>query len=104
MINVKTAVEIAFEQFQALYPKKKFEDVLLEEIELSPDKKIWMVTIGFARQMPPINIMESFSSKKYLRSFKMFRLDATTGELISMKNVTPELPGGDLPIAPPHRT
>jgi hypothetical protein len=49
-----------------------------------------MVTISFARQMPPINIMESFSSKKYLRTFKMLRIDAHTGELISMTNV----PGG----------
>lgn len=103
MIKVKDAVEIAFRQFQDLYPKKKFEYILLEEVELSPDKKIWLVTIDFARQMPPINIMESFSAKKYLRSFKMLCIDAATGELISMKNVCEKALPGDPSSTPPGR-
>ena len=86
MIGVKEAVKIAFELFEELYDTKKFEDVLLEEVELSGDNATWIVTIGFARQAPSVNIMESIGSKKYMRSFKKFEINAASGQMVSMKN------------------
>ena len=86
MIGVKEAVKIAFELFEELYDTRKFEDVLLEEVELSKDSATWMVTIGFARQAPSVNIMESIGSKKYMRSFKKFEINSANGQMISMKN------------------
>lgn len=86
MIDVKQAVKIAFELFHELYDAKRFEDVLLEEVELSKDQNSWLVTIGFYRKIPSANIMESIGSKKFCRDYKMFLIDADTGKLISMKN------------------
>ncbi|UCD32026.1 MAG: hypothetical protein JSW04_13720 [Desulfobacterales bacterium] len=86
MIKVKNAVKRAFEVFNELYAAKKFEDILLEEVELSDDSASWLVTIGFYRRAPSINIIESIGSKKYIRMYKTIRIDAATGKLISMKN------------------
>jgi hypothetical protein len=86
MITVKSAVQIAFDLFKELYDTKKFEDILLEEVELSEDKNSWLVTLGFYRQMPSVNIMESLGSKKYIRTYKTIEIDAASGEMIAMKN------------------
>jgi hypothetical protein len=86
MIKVEDAVKIAFELLKELYDTKKFEDVMLEEVEMAEDSNAWLVTLGFSRQIPSENIMEAIGSKKYLRSFKVFRINADNGEMISMKN------------------
>jgi len=86
MIEVKNAVKMAFEAFNELYESKRFEDILLEEVELSDDNASWLVTIGFYRRTPSINIIESIGSKKYIRMYKTIRINAETGKLISMKN------------------
>lgn len=85
MIGVKEAVKIAFQLFQELYDTKKFEDILLEEVEMAPDRTEWRVTVGFYRRMPSVNLVESIGSKKYLRTYKTFHIDAASGEMISMK-------------------
>lgn len=87
MIDVKNAVKMAFAVFNELYESKKFEDILLEEVELSSDNASWLVTIGFYRRTPSINIIESIGSKKYIRMYKIIQIDADTGKLIAMKNV-----------------
>ena len=86
MLEVKNAVKIAFELFKELYDTKKFEDILLEEIALSENKTSWLITLGFYRRAPSVNIMESIGSKKYIRMYKTLQIDANTGEMISMKN------------------
>lgn len=86
MLKVKSAVQIAFDLFKELYDTKKFEDILLEEIEMSAGKNTWLVTLGFYRQMPSVNIMESLGSKKYIRTYKTIEIDAASGEMIAMKN------------------
>lgn len=86
MIKVKEAVKIALELLKELYDTKKFEDVMLEEVEMAEDSTSWLVTLGFSRQIPSENIMEAIGSKKYSRSFKVFKINAENGEMISMKN------------------
>ena len=86
MIGVKDAVSIAFGLFRELYDTSRFEDVLLEAVEQAPDKKTWEVIIGFARRAPAVNIVESFGSRKYFRSYKLFRIDAQSGEMVAMKS------------------
>lgn len=86
MIEVKKAVKAAFEYFNELYETGRFEDILLEEVALSEDRSAWRVTLGFYRRMPSVNIMESFGSKKYIRTCKTFHIDAATGEMIAMKS------------------
>ena len=90
MVEVKTAVKIAYDFFKELYDTRKFEDILLEEVELSEDKTIWMVTLGFYRQAPSVNIMESIGSKKYIRAYKTLQIDAESGAMVAMKNCNRE--------------
>ena len=85
MIGVKDAVKIAFQLFQELYDTRKFEDILLEEVEMAQDRSAWLVTVGFYRRMPSVNLVESIGSKKYIRTYKTFHIDAASGEMISMK-------------------
>ncbi|AOY58763.1 hypothetical protein [Desulfococcus multivorans] len=85
MIDVRAAVKIAFQLFQELYDTRRFEDVLLEAVELSQDRTTWQVTIGFYRRMPSVNLVESIGSKKYVRTYKTFHIDAATGDMIAMR-------------------
>jgi hypothetical protein len=85
MIGVKEAVKIAYQLFQELYDTRKFEDVLLEEVEMAKDRSAWQVTIGFYRRVPSVNLVESIGSRKYVRTYKTFQIDAASGEMISMK-------------------
>jgi hypothetical protein len=69
------------------------QDLRLEEVELSEDKKFWFVTLGFER--PVVQRKNSLSELmpapalppdyKYEREYKIFKIDAETGEVQSMK-------------------
>lgn len=88
-IDVRKAVGAAQQYFGSLqdmigYPT---EDWRLEEAELSEDKKHWFITLGFIRPVdktsnPLANFMET---PNYEREYKVFKIDATTGEVQSMK-------------------
>ena len=88
-IDVRNAVGAAQRYFGSQqdvigYPT---EDWRLEEAELSEDKKHWFITLGFIRPVdktsnPLANFMET---PNYEREYKVFKIDATTGEVQSMK-------------------
>lgn len=77
------------------------DNLLIEETELSEDRKFWLITIGFDREVDPKkeitytkNPLVSEEMKKLLprtkistieRIYKTFKVDSTTGEVISMK-------------------
>ncbi|MDJ0634094.1 MAG: hypothetical protein QNJ34_12965 [Xenococcaceae cyanobacterium MO_188.B29] len=78
------------------------DNVLIEETELSEDKKFWLITIGFDRKIDPNTVVKTdtnnllFSEemtnllpqRKTLtveRVYKTFKVDSATGEVISMK-------------------
>ena len=86
MFTVKEAVQTAMDTLNDLYDTRKFEDILLEAVELAEDGKHWLVTIGFSRKALSENVMEAIGSKKYIRSRKRFRLDAENGHLVSMQD------------------
>ena len=86
MLTVKEAVQTAMELLKDLYEIRKFEDVLLEAVEMDADSRHWRVTIGFSRKALSENVMEAIGSKKYIRSRKVFSIDAVSGELVSMKD------------------
>ena len=89
MVDVRSAVVAARENFSSLQDMIGFgtEDLRLEEAELSEDKKHWFITLGFIRPVdktsnPLANFMET---PNYEREYKVFKIDATTGEVQSMK-------------------
>ncbi|OCR00587.1 hypothetical protein BCD67_11440 [Oscillatoriales cyanobacterium USR001] len=63
------------------------EDLRLEEVELSDDKKYWFITLGFSRPVDksknPLADLVAVSS--YERVYKVFKINAETGEVQSMK-------------------
>jgi len=80
MINVKEATDKAKEYLVNFYPEA--ENVLLEEVELTADKSYWMVTLSFE------GITSSVASSLLVGKsvlYKIFRIEAETGEVISMR-------------------
>jgi hypothetical protein len=91
MLTVKQAVQAAMELLKDLYDTRKFEDILLEEVEMTDDGCHWQVTVGFSRKALSENVMEAIGSKKYIRSRKIFHIDGKSGDLLSMKAGDPSL-------------
>ena len=96
MINVKEAVKIAIDYLKQLYDPMELHDILLEEVALSDDEMNWYVTLGFSRPLPSTNPMQALtasilksqgmlSQTSYQREYKVFQIDATTGQVRSMK-------------------
>ena len=90
MIDVKAAVKIAFDYLAKLYDLKRFQDVQLEEVELSDDERNWLVTIGFSRPLPLEAFQKSpakflLGEDQYKRDYKIITIDSESGKVRSMK-------------------
>lgn len=85
MITLKEATQIAAEKMREVYPTA--ESTLVEEIEMDDNKAYWLITLSFPVESDdlrlPVTIREAFSTK--VRKYKTFKIDAETGEMISMK-------------------
>lgn len=80
MINVKDATDKAKEHLLAFFPDA--EQVQLEEVELSADKSHWLITLSYE------GISDSVASSMLVgksQRYKVFKLDAENGEVLSMK-------------------
>jgi len=80
MINVKEATDKAKEYLVSFFPDA--EQVQLEEVELSGDKSHWLITLSYE------GISASVASSMLVGKsvlYKIFKLDAEHGEMISMK-------------------
>ena len=80
MINVKDATHKAKEYLMSFFPDA--EQVQLEEVELSADKKHWLITLSYEGVSG--SVASSMLVVKSLR-YKLFTLDAKSGEVLSMK-------------------
>ena len=80
MINAKEAATVAIEYLKSFYSGAK--NVMLEEVELSEEKKIWSITIGFEN----IEAHDNGPSKIIPKMYKIFRIDNTTGQVTAMKS------------------
>jgi len=80
MIDVKQAAQSAASFVYELYRDKGASDVRLEEVELVEDGKFWLITLSF--QPPPtIGVLLQKPSRQY----KTLKVDAETGQVLSMK-------------------
>lgn len=80
MINVKEASNKAKEYLVSFFPDA--EQVQLEEVELSGDKTHWLITLSYE------GVSASVASSMLVGKsvlYKIFKLDAETGEVLSMK-------------------
>lgn len=80
MINVKEATDKAKEYLVSFFPDA--ENVQLEEVEMTGDKAHWFVTISYE------GVSNSVASSLLVGKtvlYKIFKIDAKVGEVISMK-------------------
>ena len=84
MVDVKQAVSKAMESAKGLYEGTEIRSLLLEEVELSEDGKNWLVTIAFTQDSSKSSSSGS-ASPVYERAYKVIKLRADTGEVVSMK-------------------
>lgn len=77
MIDVKEAVKNAREFFGSLCTNADLAQVRLEEVELSDDESLWMITLSYPN-------FESWDPLP-TRSYRLFTIDANSGRVISMK-------------------
>jgi len=80
MINAKEAANAAIEYLESFYPGAK--KVMLEEVELSEEKKIWSIMISFEN----IDPVDKSPATINPRIYKIFRIDSTTGQVTAMKS------------------
>lgn len=80
MINATEAANVAIEYLKSFYTRAK--NVVLEEVELSEEKKSWSVTISFE------NIDESNTNPSNIvsKTYKIFRIDNTSGQVTAMRS------------------
>lgn len=72
-LNAKEASEKSAEYLNDLRGIPNY-DIQLEEVELSPDEKYWLVTLSF-----PSGYLGN------VRNYRIFKVNAETGEVLSMK-------------------
>lgn len=96
MIDMKQAVDIAMQSAREFYTGKELIDLDLEEAELSNDSQYWMITLSFYKPnlnpSPPVASMSmsmATPGKKYDKKYKLLKINAETGVLISMKEKQP---------------
>jgi formyltetrahydrofolate synthetase len=97
IIDVKQAVAIATQYFLNLVGGESVSDLLLEEVELSDDERFWHVTLSAVLPAPmgegsatiglaaALEAAARGSAQLRRRVYKVFKVDASTGTVRSMK-------------------
>jgi hypothetical protein len=86
LIDARGAAQLASKYFKSLLPQ--VSDFSLEEVELSEDGKFWLITLGFSvsdKKLPTGNWAAVLGSMAPRTKFKVFKVDAQTGKVLSMK-------------------
>ncbi len=80
MIDAKKAVELAIQYFRSVSLGTPGPwNITVEEVELSEDETSWLVTLGYTDS--PTQVIVGGAGRRY----KIFRIDATSGRVLSMK-------------------
>lgn len=80
MIKVQEAVDKARAHLVSFFPES--ENIQLEEVELTDKKTHWLITLSY--EGVSNSVASSLLVGKSVR-YKVFKLDAKEGEVISMK-------------------
>lgn len=84
MIDATEAVNKARGYFNSFYEGQQLEELMVEEAELMEDGAFWDITFGFDWQ--PSKGTRSLGPGE--RLFKVVRLNAEDGKMVSMKKAT----------------
>lgn len=91
MIDVKQAVSSANSYLNLLQDNiGNLQAIRLEEVELSEDKKYWLITLGhdlFERIKQPLGIpgLPTRENETFTRKYRVFKVNSETGEVEAMK-------------------
>ena len=86
-MDVKEAAKLAKEYVADLFADEAINNVGLEEIELGPDCRFWVVTVGFSRPWDHGGLATITVGQKGLRrSYKVLRIDNHSGNVESVKD------------------
>lgn len=88
MIDVKEATALAIEYFNKIPGyKDRAKSAVVEEVELNEDEKYWYVTLSYSEPVTatpsPFDILGK--TVKYYKIYKIFKIDANSGKVYSMK-------------------
>jgi hypothetical protein len=81
MLDVKEAAQRASQYFASLYADQGVLNVQLEEVELADEGQFWLITLSYPGDSPNNPFLNTIPHRKY----KVFKIDAKTGEVKSMK-------------------
>jgi hypothetical protein len=91
-IDAKQAAVLSLDYFKDLFPDVRISNVALEEVELLEDENCWNITLGFdepigrTRSSVPLNkSLTDLFGTPLTRKFKVFKVDAKTGKVVSMR-------------------
>jgi len=85
MLNVKDAARTAVEYFSQVF-QNGYQNLRLEEVELSEDERYWYITLGFdsPSQHQEGALSTAFTARP-MREYKTIKIDAATGTVLSIK-------------------
>ena len=90
-IDVKQAVRTATAFVRDIYAEQvqPVNNLRLEEVELSDDGRLWLVTLGFDRPIEQAtgayaDISAALAFPQTVRDYKIIKVDADTGNVQSM--------------------
>ena len=85
---MRTAISQAQDYFLSIQDLLggNIQDIRLDEVELTEDRKYWLITLGFLR---PINtgnplLEEMATFRQFEREYKTIKVDTETGEAIAI--------------------
>ena len=81
IMEVNEVAQKAFEYLKSFYPDA--DKAQLEEAEITDDNKFWLITLSYESKDIPAGPF-LFSTGK-TRKLKIFKINASTGEVRSMK-------------------
>lgn len=89
-IDAKRAAQLALKYFHDLFPNEQGANMALEEVEFSEDEKFWLITLSHhvkAERSPKAGVasMQALFGPATDTKYKVFKVDAHTGKVISMK-------------------
>ncbi|MGA9998041.1 MAG: hypothetical protein WBP93_21690 [Pyrinomonadaceae bacterium] len=87
MLDVKQATKAASDYFASLVEPQTVSDIRLEEVEIEQEepeadtfRTYWLITLSYLPAKP-----NPLLPAEQERQYKVFKIDAETGELMSMK-------------------
>ncbi len=91
MISVKEAVDASKKYAKEIFADSRLKDLRVEEVEFEEYQQKWLITLGWvetAVREGAFNVLASaygISQEVLPRVYKVFSVDATTGNVKSMK-------------------